>query len=58
MMERPGVLDHKYFMYVRASGPSGVADGGLFPAAVGWVRGRSRVARITCILSMIVHMGV
>ena len=45
-----GGLNHPHFAYDRVLW--------LFPAAVGWVRGRTRVALITRILSMIVHMGV
>ena len=43
-------LNHTHFTYDRALW--------RFRAAVGWVRGRTRVALITCIFAMIVHMGV
>ena len=45
-----GGLNHAHFTHDRALW--------RFRAVVGRVRGRARVALITCILGMIVHMGV
>ena len=45
-----GGVNHMHFTYDRALW--------RFRAAVGWVGGRTQVALITGILSMIVHLGV